>query len=180
MYLIHATDPKYLFNILKEGELKSSYLSRKINQGEGVYKIGQQNHVFFSCISKKDFENFSKRNFPDYQMYLIFDSSLLHNRVFFIGDGHHSTPEKTDKKYDRYTKQKIIDNSLKKIYEKSLKMETNIDNIPMFMYFQQIAIRNKCNLKKLVGVKINHHTMHSIESKIVNYLEKNYPDVSIF
>ena len=58
-------------------------------------------------------------------------------------------------------------------------METNIDNLPMFMYFQQIAIKNKCNLKKLVGVKINHHHNKN-QSKIVNYLEKNYPDVSIF
>jgi hypothetical protein len=73
------------------------------------------------------------------------------------------------RKYNRnYLRYNLI---LKNLYKHSI--NTNKD---YFHAFQQIAIRNKINLKELVAIEIKKQY---VSKNIINYITKNYPNVII-
>jgi len=174
MYLLHHTSLSYLLDILKDGKLKAAYFTGNLDQGESLYEPEKQKHVFFNCISKEDFNKYK----IDYEVCLYFDSSLLYNRVFFTSDSNIRFPEEKNenvKKHDRYTNKKTIDKILKKLYDYSLGIVKDHKYKNGFVAFQQIAIRNECNLNKLVAIKFRKKPNES--SKIIKYIKKNYPNV---
>lgn len=176
MYLLHHTSLSYLLDILKDGKLKAAYLTGNLDQGDGQHEPEKQKHVFFNCISKTDFDEY-KIDGHQSSVCLYFESSFLYNRVFFTSNRHGPFPEKTNKKHDRYTNKKTIDKILKKLYDYSLGIVKDQKFKNGFVAFQQIAIRNECNLNKLVAIKFRKKPSES--SKIIRYIKKNYPNVII-
>lgn len=182
MYLIHNTNVSSLKSILKDGELKSYSLLKKINKtpkdGEGGGLYTENNFVYFSCTDKL----FDKKILSSITLY--FNSKLLFNKSFYVSTTHSPEPDylgewtvkKEDgtinkyykRKYDRYyTKYNTV---LKKLYDLSVSRL----NGDAFQVFQQIAVRNKVKLNELVAIQFNN-----MPDSIINYITKHYPDVKI-
>jgi hypothetical protein len=178
MYLIHNTDITSLKSILKDSCLKSLSLQRKTNKnaqlGEGYGIYSENNFVYFSCTNKL-FDNKVSAVIT-----LYFNSKLLFNKSFYIANLHSSTPQRlvTDsnktnkKKYNKnYTKYNSV---LTKLYNYSI---SQLKNGEAFQVFQQIAVRNKVNLDKLVAIHF-HNKSFATES-IIKYITKFYPTIII-
>ncbi len=116
---------------------------------------------------------------------MYFNSKLLFDKSFYVSNLHSSTPNilsewqtlYTDetkikmykRKYNKnYSKYNLV---LKKLYKHSINTYEKY-----FQVFQQIAIRNKINLKELVSIEINRKY---VSKNIINYITKNYPNVII-
>lgn len=138
--------------MLKEG------IKNAVQLGEGTYydDYKPNKYVYFQCNN----ELHSKK--PGSSINLYFSSDLLYNRVFYASIYWTSKPEKTmkfNKHYDKY------DDVLIKLLNR--KTET----------LDQIAIKNKVNLKKLCGVEI--FDVHDCDKKLLTILNKYYPSVTI-
>ena len=75
MYIIHNTDMKYLFNILKEEKIKSNKMTGNINEGYGIYDTNK--FVYFSTTNTL----FDTKTYGQVIIYL--PSELLFNRTFY-------------------------------------------------------------------------------------------------
>ena len=180
MYLFHVATFNALKSILKDGYLKSYSLLKKSNKtpkdslGSSLYI--ENNFVFFSCCDKL-FDDKIIGN-----VILYFNSKLLYNRSFYVSTvwspypdylgewysgGKNNKKKEYKRKYNRYYSK--YDNVLKKLYDHST---------PKFEYFQfnQVAVRNKVNLKELVAIEFSESFKND---KILNYISKNYPNIEI-
>ena len=72
------------------------------------------------------------------------------------------------RKYNRYYSK--YNNVLKKLYNQSKK------KLDYFQIFQQVAVKNKVNLKELIAIEITEGFQND---KILNYISKNYPNIEI-
>ncbi len=182
MYLLHNTNISSLKLILKDGFLKSYSLLKKSNKiskdtlGTGLYK--ENDFLYFSCVDKLFDDNIIGN------VILYFNSKLLYNRSFYVSTvwspypnylGEWNVKDKNGKiikeykrKYVRYyPKYNFV---LQKLYQYSISVHKN------FQYFQQVAIRNKVNLKELVAIEF---TEGFENDKIINYISKYYPSIEI-
>ena len=173
MYLFHVTEMKFLKSILKENKLKSSNLTGNINEGSGLYKSNDQKYVFFSVINKLE---------SKYKIYgdvvLFFDNKILWNRSYYVSTVHSPYPnylgtwnkgKDYKKKYKQYYK--FTNKVLKKLFRNSISKLPNSDG---FQIFQQVAIKNKCDLKHLKKNKV----FKKKPTNVIRELIKNkYPDV---
>jgi hypothetical protein len=164
MYLYHSTSLKNAINILKDGYIKSAHILLKegrknvVQLGDGAYydSYKPNKYVYFQCNN----ELHSKK--PSSSINLYFSSDLLYNRVFYASMYWTSTPEKTmkfNKYYDKYN-----DVLIKLLNRKTETLD-------------QIAIKNKVNLKKLCGVEI--FDIRDCDKKLLTTLNKYYPNVTI-
>ena len=164
MYLYHSTSLKNAINILKDGYIKSAHILLKegrknvVQLGDGAYYDGYKpnKYVYFQCNNELHSKNSSS------SINLYFSSDLLYNRVFYASIYWTSKPEKTmkfNKYYDKY------DDVIIKLLNR--KTET----------LDQIAIKNKVNLKKLCGVEI--FDIRDCDKKLLTTLNKYYPNVTI-
>lgn len=179
MYLIHNTTISSLKSILKDGYLKSFSLLKKLkkklknNDGDGIYT--ENNFVYFSCVKKL----FDKNIYGKITMY--FKSKLLFNKSFYISTVHSPNPTKLNewfvkynnrkkknykKKYNKNYPRNKINKVLKKLYDHSISI-----NEEYFQIFQQIAVRNKVNLKELVAIEFKKEFF---SDSIINYITKYY------
>jgi len=175
MYLFHNTNIKSLKGILKDGYLKSSYLLSKeglLNKiGEGIHP--KNKYVYFSCTNKL----FDKRIIGKITLY--FKSDLLRMKEFYISTFHTTSPNilenTTYSKWIRYKKKykntNKYDNVLKKLYKHSIKI---LPYGKSFQVFQQIAVKNRINMKELVAIKFNKKPSDSL----LNYIKKYYPEIN--
>ena len=152
---------------MKDSELKSNKLTSNINEGDGQYKIN--NYIFFGT----SLTTFNKNIFSSCTLYFI--SDILYNRKFYLTTSHTPEPNKLyerKKEYSReypryYTK---INYVLKKLYEYSVKKYKKV-----FQVFQQVAIKNKCNIKNfLIAIQLKKPS-----DKILNYISIHYPKVTL-
>lgn len=179
MYLVHETNFDYLYLILQDCELKSNYLTGKINQGDGVYEK-KNKFVYFSLERKL----FSNTNYGRIKLY--FDIDLLSNRSFYISTVQSAYPENEAMWKTSEGKE------IKKKYQKNTKNILEI--LEKFYYynnfvflFGQIAIKNKVNIQKyLVGVEFIPTGIKKLDidfekktKKIMNLLNEKYPLVKI-
>jgi hypothetical protein len=145
------------------------------NEGNGIYDTN--NFVFFSCIDKL----FSRKIHS--RVTLFFNSQLLFNKSFYVSTVHSSSPHDLGewvtsdhkmykRKYNRYYKN--YNKVLQKLFDQSI---SYIKNGDAFQIFQQIAVLNKVNLKKLVAIEFN--IISKPNSTLINYLNKNYPKIII-
>lgn len=171
MYLFHITSINSLKQILIDGELKSSSLTGKINQGYGLYKPSEQEHVFFSAIDEPGIKEIVG------DVILFFDYKMLYKRSYYISTVHSPYPQYVGKwnngkdyklkypQYYRYTK-----SVLKKLYKNAL---SKLDG-DAFEIFQQIAIKNKCDLTHLRYIKFQYGKP---TKPILKLLKEQYPNV---
>ena len=167
MYLFHITNHKYLKSILTDGMLKSSYLTGNLNQGDGIYK--HIKFVFFSVID--DYES-KQQIYGDVVLY--FDYKMLWNRTFFVSTYHSDTPVRLCKgeqvkKYNQYYK--YTKRVLTKLFQYSISKSSKV-----FWVFQQVAIKNQCNLKNLKMIRFQQYKPTKV---IVKLIKNKYPDVII-
>lgn len=184
MFLFHNTNLKTLKYILKDGYLKSYSLLKKDgfnmskikNEGIGLYE--ENKFVYFSCVDELFNENIIGN------VTLYFNSELLFNRTFWVANLHSPDPDylgewKTNdgrlsykRKYNKYYKKyKLV---LKKLYRDSISV---LKDKKGFQVFNQIAILNKINLKNLVAIEFKNKS--DATSKIINYINKYYPNIKI-
>ena len=164
MYLIHQTSYENLKKILNTKYLKASYLTKIIDQGNGIYDYKNQKYIFFNIIDSLF------RNFLNSDVVLYFDKKMLYNRNFWVNDEKYDpNPEKENKKYPQYYKK--INELLKKKFKKSLKksLEYNLENV--YYVYHQLSIKNKVNLKNLIAIKFNKKKP---SKKIINKLHNEY------
>lgn len=90
MYLVHETLLGNLYLILKEGKLKSHYLSGRINNGYGVYS--EPNKFVYFFLERKLFID---STFGTCKLY--FNTELLYNRDFYLSTLQSSSPDNTGK-----------------------------------------------------------------------------------
>ena len=151
MLLIHSTSLPNLKKILKDGNLKSSQLSKRVNQGEGIYS--ESPLVYFSTVDSIDSEHLHRLTKDLAEVLLCFDSQLLNNRVYYTSSRHIGRPDlylkemKISKGQARHNREypqyyPYTQHILKKLFTSSLKTLGG----RFFQIFQQVAIRNKCNL----------------------------------
>lgn len=177
MYLVHETMLDNLYLILKEGELKSNYLSGRINNGEGVYQKANK-FIYFSLERKLFIDTIYGT------LKLYFNPELLYNRNFYLSTVQTPFPDHTSKwkngnepemkiKHKRYT------SNIFKILEKFYYYNERI------FWYGQIAIKNKLNIfQYLVAVefieygKVSEKYLKS-KVKIINLIKKKYPNVII-
>ena len=154
MLLIHSTFLPNLKKILKDGLLKSSQLSKRVNQGDGIYN--ESPLIYFSTVDSIDSEHLHRLTKDTHEIFLCFDSQLLYNRVYYTSGRHSARPDlylkeiklsKGQARHNREYPQYYPDTQhiLKKLFTSSLKSLGG----RFFQIFQQVAIRNKCNLKYL-------------------------------
>jgi len=184
MYLIHVTNEKSLKSILKDGYIKSLSLIKKnkrTNYGWGSGLYTENNFIFFSCC-KKLFDN---KLFGTVILY--FNSKLLYDKKFYastiwspypdyLGEWYSGDKKNRKKQYKRkYKKNYLKYNSvLKKLYDQSKK------TYKYYQYFQQVAVRNKVNLKELVGIELIENFFNEKElNYFSNYILNNYPHIKI-
>jgi len=152
-----------LKKILKDGYLKSSYLLSKEGfknkVGEGIHP--KNKYVYFSCSNRL----FDKRIIG--KITLFFKSDLLKSKKFYISTFHTASPN-----LEKLIKTDKYNNILKGLYKQSIK---RLLNGKSYQVFQQIAIKNKLNLKKLIAIKFNKKPSNSL----LNYINKNYPEIII-
>ena len=185
MYLIHNTNTSSLKSILKDGYLKSYSLLKKYKKtptnGEGIGLYTENNFVYFSCVDKL----FNKKIHSSITMY--FNSKLLFNKSFYVANLHSPTPNQINewwinndngkkikmykRKYNRYYTN--YDKVLKKLYDYSISV---LPRGYSFQVFQQVAVRNKVNLKELVAIEFKKNI---VSDSIINYITKYYPNVII-
>lgn len=170
MYLFHVTRSKHLKNIISDGKLKSSNMTGIIDQGTGLYD--KNKYVYFSCIDNL----YSK--LPIYgEVALFFDSKLLYNRNFFVSTVHSPFPEINTTWNKKKDYKKIYKKYYKRtntVLEKLFKNAVNKLNGEAFQIFQQIAIRNACDLKYLRMIKFINKKP---SKKMISIIKKKYPDV---
>jgi hypothetical protein len=181
MYLFHNTTSNSLKNILKDGYLKSYSLVKKENpnampnEADGLYT--ENNFVFFSCVD----ELFKYKIVSNITLY--FNSKLLFNRTFYLATHHTPIPDNLQewkeqgrqmyqRKYDRYYEK--YNNVLKKLFNDSI---SRLPDSYGFQVFQQIALSNKVNLKELICIEFKDK--NDATPDIVQYINKNYPNVEI-
>lgn len=90
MYLVHETELLNLYLILKDGVLKSNYLSERINNGEGVYP--KPNKFIYLSLERKLFND---TTFGNFKLYL--NPELLYNRDFYLSTVQSPFPDHTAK-----------------------------------------------------------------------------------
>ena len=177
MFIVHGTSLDNLFLILKEGEIKSNYLTGKINIGWGYG--GPHKYIYFHLERKL----FADTNF--YRIKLYFSPELLDNRNFYLSTDESAVFEENFN--SKWTDQGI--QQLKKKYKKNTK---NISKILdkfyfynyMIPYWGSVAIKNRFDISKyLVAVEFitneNELKDNKKYDKIINLLNKKYPNVII-
>ena len=87
--------------------------------------------------------------------------------LWYSGDKNKKIKE-YKRKYNRYYSK--YNNVLKKLYNQSKK------KLNYFQIFQQVAVKNKINLKELIGIQFAEGFQND---KILNYISKNYPNIEI-
>ena len=117
---------------------------------------------------------------------MYFNSKLLFNKSFYVANLHSSTPNKLnewwindngkrikmyERKYNKYYTN--YDRVLKKLYDYSIYV---LPRGYSFQVFQQVAVRNKVNLKELVAIEFKKDF---VSNNIINYITKYYPNVII-
>ena len=168
MLLIHSTSLPNLKKILKDGLLKSSYLSKRVNQGEGIYN--ESPLVYFSTVDSIDSEHLDPIIKNKSEILLCFDSQLLNNRIYYTSSRHTGRPDlylkemkvsKGQARHNREYPQYYPDTQhvLKKLFTSSLKCLGG----RFFQIFQQVAIRNKCNLKYLKYIILDPTTIRKTQ-----------------
>jgi hypothetical protein len=181
MYLFHITNIESLKSILKSNYIKSYSLLKNSNKtpktGQGLGLYIENNFVFFSCCDKL-FDNKILGH-----VILYFNSKLLYNRNFYVSTvwspypdyiGEWYSGKKNNKKkeykrkYNRYYSK--YNSVLKKLYNHSKK------KLKYYQYFNQIAVKNKVNLKELIAIEITESFQND---NILNYISKNYPNIEI-
>ena len=175
MYLAHITELKYIKNILEDGELKSNKLTNNIESGKGIYNT-HNNFVYFVTTDKL----FDKKIYGSVILYI--NNDLIYNRTFYVSTVWSDTPTNLrnwyenkklhyKRKYSRYYDK--YDQILSKLYNQSINV---LSNGKHFQIFQQVAIKNKVNIKdKLVGIQFQSKP----SDKLIQYIHTNYPDVKI-
>ena len=181
MYLFHTTSSESLKSILKSGYIKSYSLLKNSNKtpkdGLGLGLYTENNFVYFSCVDKLFDDNIISN------IILYFNSKLLYNRSFYVSTvwspepnylgewysgGKNKKRKEYKRKYNRYYSK--YNNVLKKLYNQSKK------KLDYFQVFQQVAVKNKINLKELIGIQFSEGFQND---KILNYISKNYPNIEI-
>lgn len=173
MYLFHNTTYTNLKSILRDGKLKASYYTYQTNEGFGIYDPKEQKYVFFGVVA-----NYIQRPEIYADVILFFDHQLLFNRTFFVSTTHSASPEKLGswgnnnykRKYPQYYK--FTKRILKALYNHSYKQ---LPSGKYFQAFQQVAIKNSCDLNKLVCIQF----LKKPEKKLLSMIQKNYPHVQI-
>ncbi len=183
MYLIHETNESALKSILKSGYLMSYSSLKKINKtpknnyGKGLYT--DNDYVYFCCVDKLFDKTIGGR------IIMYFNSKLLYNKSFYASTIWSPYPDKLNewkvknddgtntkeykRKYDKnYTKYNTV---LKKLYDQSVSKHKKA-----FYVFQQIAVKNKVNIKELVAIEF---IRKDDNDKIIKYITKYYPDIII-
>ncbi len=168
MFLFHATDLENLLNILNDTELKSNKLTKIVNYGDQLYDTN--GYVYFGTCP----ELFNKKISGSCVLY--FNSDLLYNRKFYLCTHWTSHPNeifenKPENKYGReypryFDKINVV---LKKLYKNSTDKPVKAS---AFKVFQQVAIKNKCNIKNnLVAICIKK-TNKFLSLKLINKIKK--------
>jgi len=175
MRLIHNTELSSLESIVREKRLTASYLNGNLNEGYGIYKSVDQKFVFFSVI-----DQYESKYKVSGDVVLYFDPKLLWNRSYYISTLHNPSPDILEKwnegrdykkKYKQYYK--YTNKVLTKLFKNSI---SKLPNGEAFQVFQQIAIKNKCDLKYLNKIKF----MYQKPSKTLIKLIKNVsPEIKI-
>ena len=179
MYLIHNTTLKYAKSILKDEVLKSNKMTGNINEGEGVYDTNA--YVYFSTTSIL----FDKNTMGGIIIYL--SSELLFNRTFYVLTLHSNFPnylmEHKNGKYIQYKRKypryyENYNKILKDLYTLSI---ATIPNGVAFQAFNQVAIKNKINIKKYIkGIQFNILKSRQKEYiPIIKYVKSKYPNIKI-
>ena len=161
MLLAHITKIKYLEKILKDKKLKSNALTNKFNIGDGIYYLSKL--VFFNIVDKINSKyQIGFKNYEDGEVVLYFDYNLLYNRLYYESNHYSDRPDLKlskwkfgnrilyNKMYPRYHKN--TKKNLSKLFNNSIKV---LQNGKAFFVFQQIAIKNECNLKYLRYIRLN-------------------------
>ena len=118
---------------------------------------------------------------------MYFNSKLLYDKKFYASTVWSPYPYYLDEWYSgdkknrnneykrKYNKNYLKYNSvLKKLYDQSKK------KYKYYQYFQQVAVRNKVNLKELVGIDFLENFFNDKElNYFSNYISKNYPNIKI-
>ena len=174
MYLFHVTDIHSLKKILIDNALKSASITGNINEGSSIYDHIDQDFVFFSVTDEIHNE---RQIYGD--VILFFDYELLYNRSYYVSTIHSSTPDKLSKwndgkhkhyklKYNQY--HKYTKKVLEKLYNNSISM---LPKGSSFQIFQQVAIKNKCNLDKLVYIKFQKQ----VPTALIKTIKDKHPDI---
>lgn len=165
MYLIHTAFEEDILSILKDGYLKSSY------QTGNIRMFGQETgskYIYLRLGKRNDWGN------------LILDSNLLLENNFYLKTGwsgeaftaNNNLVKGND--YNSNTLKKLIQQFnivVNKYYKKKSKEKYPIP--PMMS--NEILVKKKIPLKKYL-VQIN---LTKQDKKIIDYVEKNYPNTQI-
>tara|TARA_Y200000002_G_scaffold370337_1_gene365686 strand:+ start:609 stop:1199 length:591 start_codon:yes stop_codon:yes gene_type:complete len=183
MYLIHETSEDSLKKILEEGQLKAAYLIENTEDlwchGAGIlYPSNEQKCIFFNVI-----DSLQKRLLSSTLLY--FDSKLLNNRSFYVSGGLICAPDyikpfnENKKSYNRkknfhikYKQHtKNIDIILRNLLDYSYACSKDI-----FLIYQQIAIKQHCNLNYLKKIRFTgNDSVHKETKALIRFLHKSYP-----
>jgi hypothetical protein len=103
----------------------------------GYQQYSRSDYVYLNCCEEK----FDNRIRGDVILY--FDAKALYNREFYIDESYVTRPSKKINRYcERY--EEII----RGLYERSIKVLGGRS----FQVFQQIAVRDRLQLRHLVGI----------------------------
>jgi hypothetical protein len=158
MYLLHATNIKYLKKILTDGEILPNSVTHNIEIGDGAYKDNMNDFVYFSVV----------KNIPSYdaycgQVYLFLTPYILYETVYYVSPAKYTSDPESTLKYD-------INSDYENILQQFF---TNAK-----CYNSQIAIRHSVNLKNaLIGIQFNDSD--KLIGNNVDYIINSYPGVTI-
>lgn len=158
MLLVHETSMICLTKIIKENSLKAACFTNELNNGDGIYEAKKQRFVFFNTVPS-DYQD-KPFEIPG-RVVMYFDAKLLYRRSWWIATCQSPCPHRvaewtnnTVKQYKRKYPQyyRHYNSVLNKLFLESVK---KIGKSPKHycVVFQQVAIKNKCNLdylKKIV------------------------------
>jgi hypothetical protein len=173
MYLIHNTDINYLLNILNDGWLKSNKITKNINDGAGIYKDGKLNDFVYFSTTPNLFDKYTSCS-----VVLYLSSDILYAKSFYVS--FYQTPlvnniHTNNQKYKKNTKN--YNYILQKLYEHSTKTLKKGMESYAFIALQQVAIKNKINIKNyIVGIEFKNEKP---SNEILNIIKNKYPNTQI-
>jgi hypothetical protein len=171
MFLFHNTDMNGLLGILKDGKLLPASIVKHNNQNP--YEFFSP-YVYFNAIPN------NKNNFSQmYPIGIVFDSSILLNKIFYTNITHSAGDVSTSKKY-KFNDINNINIVLRTLYTRSYKIYKNISKKNKLTYgvistFQEIFSKIKPNIKDAKYIIINSKDY----KKIKDIVKNKYPNIII-
>ena len=171
MFLFHNTDLQGLLGMLKDGKLLPASIVKHNNQNPyGFFSP----YVYFNAIPNNT-NNFSQM----YPIGIIFDTSILINKIFYTNINQSAGNIKTSKKY-KCNNIKDINDDLRPLYARSYKIYKDISKTGNFKYgvisvYQEIFSKIKPNMKDAKYIIIRPQEY----KKIKKIIKDKYPDIKI-